>query len=75
MDTTVDKPPRPSASEQLIADYGHAWEIWRELLPEGRHGDWMARAITPGADGQHQQLRASTIPALRDLLEEVTKQP
>lgn len=61
--------PRPSEAEKLIADYGHAWDIWRELLPGGGHGDWVADRL-PGTGEEPQQLRAATVEDLRQALRE-----
>lgn len=35
--------PRPSVAERVIATYGHEWEIWRDLRPNGTQGPWHAR--------------------------------
>jgi hypothetical protein len=72
MVTVVDK-PRPSTAEKLVAEYGHAWDIWRDLLPQGGHGDWIAqRYPAPDAppDAPREELRAPSIDQLRSLLEE-----
>ncbi|MDX6744638.1 hypothetical protein [Actinocorallia sp. A-T 12471] len=58
---------RPSTAELLMAEYGHAWEIWRELGRQG-HGDWIARRLT-----DDHELRADTIRALAELLREVVR--
>lgn len=62
--------PHPSPAETLRAEYGHAWDIWRELLPSGSHGDWIARCLPTAADpdAEPQELRASGIEALAEKL-------
>ncbi|WP_067796524.1 hypothetical protein [Actinomadura formosensis] len=60
--------PRPSPAEELHAKHGHAWEIWREVLPGGRHGDWVAHTL-PGAPS-YRRLRARTVEELDALLSE-----
>ncbi|GAA4226155.1 hypothetical protein GCM10022254_10250 [Actinomadura meridiana] len=67
MNATVET-PRPSAAETLRAKYGDEWDIWRELLPGGRHGDWLAET-RPGVE-PHQILRAATVNALTEQLRE-----
>lgn len=56
--------PRPSLAEHLIAEYGHKWEIWRELGSGGVHGLWKARQW----DGR-DELSASTIEELAAALQ------
>jgi len=60
--------PCPSPAEVLRAEHGHAWEIWREVLPDGRHGDWLAQTL-PGVS-PHRLLRARTVVELDALLSE-----
>ncbi|TYB44202.1 hypothetical protein [Actinomadura chibensis] len=60
--------PRPSQAEELRAEYGDRWDIWREVLPTGRHGDWLAETV-PAAP-EHAVLRASSIDELARLLRE-----
>lgn len=67
MNATVD-PPQPSPAERLLAEYGDRWDIWREMLPGGQHGDWLAETL-PGAP-EHHLLRAATI---EDLAEHLRK--
>lgn len=52
--------PEPSDVEELALDFPHA-EIYREVLPDGSHGDWIASYT----------LRAPTPAALRGLLASV----
>lgn len=67
MSVTVDT-PHPSQAEALRAEYGHSWDIWREVLPGGRHGDWLAETV-PGV-AEHRQLRAASIDELTTQLRE-----
>ncbi|WP_242892358.1 hypothetical protein [Actinomadura litoris] len=66
MNATVEKTPRPSQAETLRAEYGDTWDIWREVLPGGGHGDWIAERLS----GESQTLRADNIAELADLLRE-----
>jgi hypothetical protein len=34
--------PWPSPAEELSGLYGAEWDIYRVLLPDGRHGNWIA---------------------------------
>jgi hypothetical protein len=52
----------------LRAKHGPIWDIWREVLPGGRHGDWLAQTL-PGASS-HRLLRARTVEELDALLSE-----
>ena len=70
MDATVDT-PRPSSAEELRAEYGHMWDIWREVLPEGHHGDWLAETLPNVAE--QRSLRAASVEELADLLREVDR--
>lgn len=53
----------PSVAEVIAAAHCPRWEIWRELLPSGEHGDWIACRWTGG-----DELRAATIEDLAALL-------
>lgn len=64
MVTTMSE-PHPSTAEQLRATYAPEWDIWRDVRPGGRHGDWIAQR-----PGDTEQLRAKTVPALAALLAE-----
>lgn len=66
MSVTVDT-PQPSPSEVLLATYGDEWDIWREMKPDGSHGDWLAEHLVKGTPSQ---LRASSVEALAELLRE-----
>lgn len=59
-----DLPRRPSEAEQLAADYPYA-EIYREILDDGRHGDWIADLRV--------RFRAATPAGLRALLVQIDK--
>ncbi|MBX6357820.1 MAG: hypothetical protein IRZ05_18440 [Micromonosporaceae bacterium] len=63
--------PRPSLAEYVAADFGHAWDIWREVGPDGTHGDWVARELHPDGGAEPRELRAATIPDLVDMLWQV----
>jgi hypothetical protein len=52
----------------LRAKHGHAWDIWREVLPDGRHGDWLAQTLPSGSP--QQLLRARTVEELDARLRE-----
>jgi hypothetical protein len=39
--------PWPSHIEELQALYAGGWEIYRDLLPGGKHGDWIAKRREP----------------------------
>lgn len=54
--------PWPTPAEVLAATYGAEWDIFRELLDDGTHGDWIASR----ADGAEH--RAAGIEDLADLL-------
>lgn len=64
--STIMDTPHPSPAEMLRAEYGHVWDIWRELLPGGRHGDWLAEMLPSAGESRH--LRAATVEALERLL-------
>lgn len=34
--------PWPSPAEELSGLYGADWDIYRVLLPDGKHGNWIA---------------------------------
>lgn len=69
MNATVDTPhPEPSQAERLLAEFGDRWDIWREVLPGGRHGDWCAETL-PGAPA-HCLMRAATVEELGARLRE-----
>jgi hypothetical protein len=67
MNATVET-PRPSAAETLRAEYGDEWDIWREALPGGKHGDWLAETL-PDVE-PHALLRARTVKKLAEQLRE-----
>jgi hypothetical protein len=52
----------------LRVKHGHEWIIWREVRPDGRHGDWLAQTL-PGAS-PHRLHRARTVKELDALLSE-----
>lgn len=58
--------PWPSPAEELQGTYGDQYEIHRELLRRGRHGDWIASPL-PGVSGR-KELRAASIAELADQL-------
>lgn len=58
--------PWPSLAEELQALYGDRYEIYRELLEDGRHGDWVARPLPSVSD--RAELRAASIPKLVEQL-------
>jgi hypothetical protein len=62
--------PWPSAAEELEAEYGDEWEIWRDVRPDGCHGDWIARrwATDDHQDTERGQVQAPTIERLRRIL-------
>ncbi|MEV0313507.1 hypothetical protein [Nonomuraea fuscirosea] len=60
----------PSAIEVLQGDFPD-WDIWRERLSGGRHGDWCARRV---GDQDSDPLRHDSVEGLRDLLIEAEKQ-
>lgn len=60
--------PSPTVAEELQAAYGEDWEIYRELLSGGKHGDWIARRLRPIEDGTNE-LRALTVDSLAERLE------
>ncbi|GAB3977709.1 hypothetical protein GCM10029978_068240 [Actinoallomurus acanthiterrae] len=62
--------PWPSRPEELQAIYGDRFEIYRELLDGGRHGDWVARPL-PGT-GESAELRATQIDDLAEQLAAAT---
>ncbi|WP_030163424.1 hypothetical protein [Spirillospora albida] len=64
MSVIVDM-PHPSPAEALHAEYGHTWNIWRQTLPDGRHGDWLAEPVNGPED---RVLRAPNVEALAVLL-------
>ncbi|GAA4239001.1 hypothetical protein GCM10022254_57300 [Actinomadura meridiana] len=66
----ADEAPYPSKAEVLQAEYAHEWDIWREVRPNGRHGDWVAETLPDVPD--HQLLRAKTIDGLAAQLREAT---
>jgi hypothetical protein len=59
--------PWPSDIEQLQALYVSDWEIYRERLPGGAHGDWIAKRLRP-KDGSATELRGSTSDHLAEQL-------
>lgn len=69
MNATVET-PRPSQAEALRAEYGDEWEIWRELLPGGGHGDWIAEELHGTGDDEPVRLRAATVEGLAEKLSE-----
>lgn len=54
----------PSPAEVLAGDFP-SWNIWREVDAHGHHGDWVAQHVKKS----DRMYRASSIPALRALLE------
>jgi hypothetical protein len=62
--------PWPTAAEELEAEYGDDWEIWREVEPDGAHGDWIARRWpTAGQqDADLERIQGETIDGLREIL-------
>jgi hypothetical protein len=63
--------PWPTLSEELEAAYGEDWEIYRELLPDATHGEWIAERLRP-TEGDPAELRALTIESLAEKLKEET---
>lgn len=59
--------PWPSLIERLEALYGSGWEIYRELLPGGTHGDWIAKRLRT-EDAGAPELRAPTPQSLAEKL-------
>lgn len=64
MAITMDE-PRPTQAEALRAEHGDEWDIWRELLPGGGHGNWIAERL----DGT-RRLTAATVEDLDQQLRE-----
>jgi hypothetical protein len=62
--------PSPTRAEELAAKYADQWEIWRDLRPDGTHGDWIAKRLTADVS-EREHLRALTIDALGELLQRV----
>ena len=60
--------PWPSPIEELQARYAADWEIYRDLLPEGKHGDWIAKHLRPGQRGT-SEVRAGSVESLAQQLE------
>jgi hypothetical protein len=71
LDEEAETHPQPSPAEALQAEFGDRFQISRDLLPGGSHGDWVARPW-PSSDDRHvdpdQEFRAPSISDLRDLL-------
>ncbi|GII91958.1 hypothetical protein Ssi02_21890 [Sinosporangium siamense] len=61
--------PWPTPIEELGAEFGDTWEIWREVDPAGRHGDWFARRL----DGLGETLSASDADSLRDHISQANR--
>ncbi|MEV5409491.1 hypothetical protein AB0K60_11730 [Thermopolyspora sp. NPDC052614] len=57
--------PWPSPAEVLQAAYAD-WLIVRDVTPEGRHGDWIARH----RDDEERTVRAADIDTLGRLLKD-----
>lgn len=74
MDSRISRKPHlkhrpwPSPSEELQARYAGDWEIYRELLREGTHGDWVAKRLRPIQDGT-EEIRATSVDSLARKLE------
>jgi hypothetical protein len=60
--------PWPSPIEELQALYADEWEIYRDLLLGGKHGDWIAKRLRP-RDHSTSLLRAPSVDALARKLE------
>jgi alkylhydroperoxidase family enzyme len=58
--------PWPSLAEELSGRYGADWEIYREILPNGKHGDWIAERRPTGEGAP--KLRAKRLELLADRL-------
>ncbi|WP_131739350.1 hypothetical protein [Actinomadura roseirufa] len=63
--------PHPSQAELLQCEFAGEWDIWRELVPTGRHGDWIAERV-PGDTAEPTRLRAASVRELAELLREVS---
>jgi hypothetical protein len=74
MDSRISRKPHlkhhpwPSPSEKLQARYAGDWEIYRELLRGGTHGDWVAKRLRPTQDGT-DEIRATSVDSLAQKLE------
>jgi hypothetical protein len=69
----ADASPQPSPAEALQAEFGDRFEIWRQRLPDGSHGEWVARpwrTSDHSTDVADHELRAPSITKLRELLAE-----
>ena len=55
--------PWPSPIEELQALYAADWEIYRDLLPGGKHGDWIANRREPAA-GKVNKITAPHVDSL-----------
>lgn len=62
---------RPSVADTVQARFSARWDIFREVLEDGTHGDWIARLwSSPGqSEDSTTELRASRIDELERLLE------
>jgi hypothetical protein len=70
--------PWPTEAETLQAAYCDQWEIWREIRPDGSHGDWIARRWPTSGDQPEnacEQLPAPTVDALGELLSAADDEP
>jgi hypothetical protein len=64
--------PWPSLAEEIQAIFGADWEIYREILSEGRHGDWIARRLRP-VEGDETEIRATGVRSLAERLNAETR--
>lgn len=55
--------PMPSRAEELEAEYGDRWEIYRDLGTAGSHGPWRARRLEP-IPGRENELADEDIESL-----------